>query len=750
MVILKLRNKKLKRIILNMKKRMIHIQLLFLLILAFCGANSQTLPTRFDSVKIRNTHPRIWVDAEKLLHLKEKCKGKTAQEIEALAGPSTVGLALTYVITGDESFGRQAIHRALDKPVNPGSGFNDLNSSDGENKRIHFQSTLTDRALCYDWCYNLLTSQEKVELRDKIVPEMKKHIAFKRAWRSFHNGMYDLAWPVTAGMLALYGDEPYAKEAWDFLKPEIEDALQTFENVFPDGAWGEGYDYNRHSTYPAIKLLLALKSATGADFLKDSRHIRNTGKYMMYGTKANGLALSADDNDWPYLGPWDRVALLMLNDEFKDGYIQSFLNNCPVERFKLEPHDRFAELLWYNPSVQEKPLTELPLSSLFRGKGLVMLRSNWNWDSPGKYANSAWLSFHCGDYFGDHVHFDINSFSISYNGELAIDAGRYDCDWGVEDWTSSKDSSRIRQSQFFNYYKRTIAHNTILVNDPNERMSMNLLNDGGQIDLLRVKSSRNVPEDYDQGNFPSEDGIGKCDWATNPGRWETGDIAAYKSTRDFMYVCGDGTKAYSQGKMNAFVRQLFFLNPDLVVVFDRVESTKPEYKKTWLLHSVNEPQFASDGKTFELTDGGGRLVCVPVLPHKLRVNKIGGPGNEFLVDTTHFQCGLKSHIDPQELHYGEIPGAWRVEESPAESSKENYFLNVILLTDKDSVEKPIVKLLSETTETIAVQINTANGKTAVITFQKGKKSGAALKLLSGKTVLADEKMPDGIVCDDKF
>ena len=111
---------------------------------------------------------------------------------------------------------------------------------------------------------------------------------------------------------------------------------------------------------------------------------------------------------------------------------------------------------------------------------------------------------------------------------------------------------------------------------------------------------------------------------------------------------------------------------------------------------------------------------------------------------------MKSHIDPQELHYGEIPGAWRVEESPAESSKENYFLNVILLTDKNSVEKPIVKLLSETTGTISVQINTANGKTAVIEFQKGKKSGAALKLLSGKTVLADEKMPDRIVYDDKF
>ncbi len=725
------------------------IQIASFVLLFVLFTNISAGQNRFDNVQIRSGHPKIWIDAEKLTWLKNKCKGKTDAEVAELAGPSTVGLALTYLITGNENFGKQAIRRALDKPIGPKSVFNDLNSSDGENKRIHFQSTLTDRALCYDWCYNLLTTNEKTELRDKIIPEMKKHIAFKRAWRSFHNAMYDIAWPVTSGMLALYDDDPYAKEAWNFLKPELEDVMQTFEHVFPDGDWGEGYDYNRHSTYPAIKLLLALKSATGADFLKDSEHIRNTGKYIMYGSKADGLALSADDNDWPYLGPWDRVAFLMLNEEFKDGYLQSFLNNCPVERFRLEPYDRFAELLWYNSDTKEKPLNQLPLSCLFRGKGLVLLRSNWNWDLPGKYANSAWLSFRCGDYSGDHAHFDINSFSISFNGELAIDAGRYDCDWGVEDWTSSKDSSRICKSQFFNYYKRTIAHNTMLVYDPNERMSMNLLNDGGQTDLLRVKNARNVPEDYNQGNYPSEDGIGRCDWATNPGRWETGDITAYKSTLDFMYVCGDGTKAYAPSKLKAFVRQLFFLNPNMVVVFDRVESTKPDFKKTWLLHAVNEPRIAKDKKSFELNDAGGRLVCVPVLPRQLQVSKVGGPGNEFLVDNIQFQCGLKSLFDPQELHYGEIPGAWRVEESPAEASKENYFLNVILLADKNSVEKPNVKLLSETTDKLTVEISANNGKTAIIEFMKGKKSGATLKLLNGKTILADEKMPDRIELDNK-
>lgn len=720
---------------------------LLLLLVAFVWANAQessTKPTRFDALNIRADHPRIWMDANKTAWLKEKCKGKSVAEVQKLAGTSIAGVALTYLITGDEKTGHAAISRALDRQVDPGSNFKDLNTPDGENKRVHIQSSLTEKALCYDWCYPLLTPQEKTDFHNQMVPDMKKRVGFKRAWRSFHNGMYDTGWPVVAGILALDGDENYTKEAWEFVKPELEDVLRTFDLVFPDGEWPEGFDYNRHSTYPAMRMFLAIKTATGADFMSSSAHFKNTGAYIIYASKANGLNLPSDDNDWPYIGTWEHSMLLMLNEEFRDGYNQNFINNCPAERFQLENADKYANLLWYDASIGEKPLSELPLSRIFRGKGLVLARSNWNWDMPGKPANATWLSFHCGDYMGDHVHSDINSFTITHNGELAIDAGRYDCDWGVEDWTVSKDSSRIGKSQFFNYYRRTIAHNTILVIDPNEKMPLNLMNDGGQIDQLRINGPRNVPEDYDQGNFPSEDGIGKCDWATNPGRWETGDITSYKATNDFMYVCGDGTKAYSSAKLNSYVRQLFFLQPNLIVVMDRVVSTNPEFKKTWLLHSINEPLIDAKTNSFELSEGDGRLICIPILPKKIQVSKIGGPGNEFLVDSTHFTCGLKSFIDPQELHYGELPGAWRIEEIPTMAGKEDYFLNVILVSGKDSKEVPEVEVLTDNATEITIGIKTADGKSSVVKFTKGEKPAAYLKIRNGQKVIVEENMPDKV------
>lgn len=703
---------------------------------------------RFEQLRIREGHPRIWIDRDKIDWLKNKCKGMSPTDVQKIAGPSTIGLALNYVITGDEKAGRLAIARALDKRVDPGSIHWDLGGPDGINKRNAPQATLVDQALCYDWCYPLLSAAQKTEFRDSMVPRMKKYIDFKRTWRSFHNRMYNAAWPVTAGMIALFGDDPYAQYAFDFLKPELEDAMRTFDHVFPDGEWAEGMDYNRHSSYHALRIFLAFKTATGVDLIANSPHFKNTGKYILYASKPNGLALPNDDNDWPYIGPWEHLALLMLNEEYRDGSNQYFINHCPVERFRLEPADQYARLLWYDPTIREIPLNKLPLSRIFRGKGLVLARSSWDWDSAGKSDAHTWLSFHCGDYFGDHTHFDINSFTISHGGELAIDAGRYDDDWGVDYWKDTGDSSRIRLSQFFNYYQRTIAHNTILVKDPDEVIGLNLVNDGGQLQLLRVNDMRNVPEDYDQGNFPSEDGIGTCDWATNPGRWETGDITAYKATADFMYVRGDGTKAYSPAKMKSFVRQMIYLQPDILVVMDRVVTTREQLKKTWLLHSVNEPVIHDGGKSFELTDKEGRLVCVPVLPRNLVVSKVGGPGNEFLVDSVHFKAGMNSLIAPSEFHYGEIAGAWRVEEQPGTPAKEDYFLNVLLISGKNSHEIPMVKVISENDTEISIRVNTKNGRSATIKFTKGDNPTAQLQLLEGNMLRIDEKMPANVLLED--
>jgi len=681
---------------------------------AQAAADEKAAPEQI--IKVRAEHPRIWLDKDRLAFLRKKVEGKSLDEVKTLAGTSATGLALVYAITGDEATGKAAIEKVRGTRGSP---------------------AVEAMSLTYDWCYPLLSSEDKKAFRETLVKQGRDLMAFKRNWRSFHNGMYSSSWDVCVSALAVYGDDPYGQEAIDYLLPEWDDSMKVFERLFPDGEWPESFDYNRHVTYPAFRYYWAVKTASGRDFMADSKHMKNASMFVIYGSKPDGLVYPSNDCDWPHLGPWDREALLMMAAEYKDPYAQYFLNHCKAERF--QPYDgiMWRDLLWYDPAAPEKPLSDLPLSRVFRGDGLVIARSGWGWDEGGKTLPVSWLTFRCGDYFGDHCHYDINSFQIYYKGELAIDSGRYDPDW---DHYSDEEFHR---SQFFNYYQRTIAHNDVLVYDPDEKLDMPIVNDGGQRQLLLRNGKRNVPEDYDQGTFPSDDGTGTCDWATNPGRWETGDMKAYEANKDFMYVCGDATKAYSDKKLKSFVRQLVFIEPDVVVVFDRVVSTKPEFKKTWLLHSIDEPVIADNG-SFELSYSEGRLVCVPLLPEKPLVTKVGGPGNEFLVGGVHYKVGMQSELEPTELNYGELPGAWRIEECPSKASSEDYFLNVMLLTDKDSKALPAAKLLPGGENEIKLEV-AASGKTVVLIFAKGDASDAAVKLTVGGKTLYDRGLAKTIV-----
>jgi hypothetical protein len=665
---------------------------------------------RLEGLEVTAARPRIWLDAARVAWLRAKVRGRRAEEIALLAGPSAPGEALASIATNDAAPCRAAIERYANAT-----------------------SATAHLAILYDWCHGHLSRDERATLRGLLVPRMIAAMADGRAWRSFHNSGHTHAFELTLSALALHGDDPIAERALAFLRPELEDMLDTFDRVFPDGEWAEGADYARHASHHALRTFLALKSATGIDVLASSPHLRNVASYIFYATKPNGLMFPGDDNDWPYLGPHEHRALLMITAEYRDPHAQWFLRHCPFPRFALDAQDRWEELLWYDETTPERPLDDLPLARIFRGKGLVIARTGWGFD-----AKDAWIAFTNGDWFGDHDHLDVNAFQIhAEGGDLAIDSGRYDDDWG-----SVGKPDEIARSQFFNYYQRTIAHNTMLVHDPSEVFGHGLSNDGGQRHHLWRGGHRNVPEDYAQGTFPSDDGVGTSDWATNPGRWERGDIVAYTATPDFVHVRGDGTRAYAATKVSAFVRDLVFVRPRLVVVFDRVVSTNPSFAKTWLLHTVDEPRLAPDGAWFEVKEGQGRLLGVPVLPAPRRLEKVGGPGEELVVDGVRFEAGPRSKLNPSELHYGEVPGAWRIEERPAEARAEDHFANVMLLGPRASEERPRVEILTNDGATLALRVLHEPDTSVTLRFAKGARASASMRIERGGRVVFDGALPD--------
>jgi hypothetical protein len=173
--------------------------------------------------------------------------------------------------------------------------------------------------------------------------------------------------------------------------------------------------------------------------------------------------------------------------------------------------------------------------------------------------------------------------------------------------------------------------------------------------------------------------------------------------------------------------------PKLVVVLDRVRSKDAAYRKAWLLHGVSQPRVEGGGAgasvghggtgyrdaslvTFE--DGQGRLRVHSLLPRERELVVRGGPGFEFWTPGDErggpWGSGQNWPLDPPEggplpsdpyllkmwktfwegierlspsNRRAVVPGAWRIEVSPATASKDDVFLHVLEIGDRDAKPK---------------------------------------------------------------
>src|SRR5262249_42668476 len=238
--------------------------------------------------------------------------------------------------------------------------------------------------------------------------------------------------------------------------------------------------------------------------------------------------------------------------------------------------------------------------------------------------DDTWIEFTCGPYFAKHDHLDTNQFVVYHKGHLAIDAGA--------------DYTETESPHYLNQYRRTVAHNSMLVYQPGEKFfwGENLwpaANDGGQrMDSSRFWNSVRSLED----------------WRRTRDLWDRGRVVAYDPVPGrYVYARGDGTRAYQPSKVSRFLRDLLWLpSSDVLFVLDRVGSRDASYKKAWLLHGVSQPAVVEapggaakaigqggtvhrDAPLASLEDGGGRLRVHALLPAERDLVVRGGPGFEF-------------------------------------------------------------------------------------------------------------------------
>ena len=315
--------------------------------------------------------------------------------------------------------------------------------------------------------------------------------------------------------------------------------------------------------------------------------------------------------------------------------------------------------------------------------GFAVMRQGWN---PGDTE----ISFKAGDYLAHHNHYDQGTFTVFKNAPLVINSGGYGDYFG---------------DHRLNYYVRTVAVNSILIQRPDELWTPagvappgGYVNDGGQ---RIVDATGSMVQSYE-------------DWQANKTsgpNYELADITAFANVDNhYSYVASDLTRAYNStlydsegqgGKVSNVTRQLMYLeDADILVVFDRVTSTNPAYKKKWLLHTPNKFVGGSEvvargsadngivvvdgasiaGNTMTMTNGGGKLFLQMLTPRRYTVNKVGGPDYRYYVEDDGNDAdgydGTNHNGGYTEQAWNDY-GNWRIEVSPKDPSMFDTFLGVL-------------------------------------------------------------------------
>ena len=349
----------------------------------------------------------------------------------------------------------------------------------------------------------------------------------------------------------------------------------------------------------------------------------------------------------------------------------------------------YTERLPFMPFLQKYPQGTPGASSpgkgamYFDGTGEVIMRS-------GTGADDTYALFVSGGRTSYHKHFDNNHFTIYKRGYRALDTGtRPEPGWHLS-----------------HYYARTVAHNCVTIRMPDERMPGYW--GGGASTENKFEP---IPNDGGQSST-----LGSV-------------LKEMRTTDDYVYLASDATKSYNSKKASLVVREFIYFYPDLFVVFDRVTATDKNYPKTWLIHTINEPVMKGD-REFSETSDGGKMICRTLYPANAMLTKIGGSGKDFWSDGRNWPL---PKLTPQEYGYNmNLPpanhpqlGHWRMEVSPPTASKEDLFMHIIQVGDKDLSDLPDTETF-ETATQIGVKF-TYLGKYHTLTFDKTKAYGCRIQ-----------------------
>ncbi|MGD0114184.1 MAG: hypothetical protein ABSD48_20180, partial [Armatimonadota bacterium] len=247
---------------------------------------------------------------------------------------------------------------------------------------------------------------------------------------------------------------------------------------------------------------------------------------------------------------------------------------------------------WYDPAAPKVTNQEIPPTAVFDMEGWAMMRSGWD-------AKATEVTFASG--VREHTtRHKPNHFTIIKGGNYLIGTPALLDDDGnmVAAWA-----------------------NSVVVNDDwQQQWATNLTQprDGEHLVINRFSPAGFTYIGRNQKMFgykPAEQGWGgglDLHGHTETLFMKEGRLLAYQTWPQLDYVAGDASNAWPVDDVSQIDRQLVFLKPDFIVVYDRVKLGPAGAKSAWV--AATGPSITASGDTFVVKSGSEHLTGRALLP----------------------------------------------------------------------------------------------------------------------------------------
>lgn len=673
-------------------------------------------------------HPRIYFrkeDIPRILENAQKPENISAWNVhleyveDRSQNPSTEIIeaqALDYALRGNLEAGKNAVKEALEFYYDKGQTYAKLTGD----TYIQIGQAVVTLSCVYDWCYDLLTEDEKEYIVDEMIMLMSQGNFNELMWPPYtengfttHQAERTLQHDVMMMGIAIYDER---QDIYEFAAGRFFNEFLEYRRWIFAGHWfNQGYNY----------LDYRLKWEGFTTFLID----KGLGIPNIYGDGLAGVMYSrlytyrpdgywlpegdAQQSSWDVSSKGD-VATWLAASYYKDPYLKQayaeFSGNMKFsKRSSASPNGITTSnwLLFNDPDLEGKSERELPLSKYYPSPaGNMTARTGWTYgtDSPTVVAQMKLDEYTV----NGHDHKDSGSFMLYYKGYLAREAGIYKIAGSPGYRTANIGSSEFLSHHHSFFYTRAIAHNCMLVYDPDEkfyedRNERNNRPSSGPYYVDELPNDGGQKQNIYNSNYVTDFNLIRND------DHKTAEVLGHEYGEDqiepnFTYLKGDLSWAYSD-KISEYERSFMFLNfkdedhPAALIVFDRLKTSDPSFKKTWQMYGSNYPKISNSRVVFEdvrsnpkgTLNYNGRLTLDTLMPahENVSYNVVGGDGQWALVDGGDYPAKMPDNPDSYRPEYEN----WRLEITPKTENQLDYFLNVMQVGDADGVPAYDTKLI---------------------------------------------------------